>query len=250
MIQGYIYKLSLLKNLDNFKKGECYIGKHNGIKSNYYGSGKLIKLILKKYDKSIFKREIIAKDINTDELLSYLERYYINFYNCNRSKTNIGLNLTDGGEGIFGFKKSKEQCKKLSERIKNEYLENKRRPPKEKLIHQYDIITRKYIKSFDNAVLACKEVDGKSSSSISYAARDETSSAYGFIWSYRKMEIIDKIAGNGIPILQFDKNGTFIAEYKSGVEASRTLNIKTAPISNCLNKRSKTAYNFIWKYKN
>ncbi len=249
MVEGYIYKVTLKKDVGSFKKGECYIGKHNGAKENYYGSGKIINHIIEKYGKSIFEREIISKDINNDELLSYLERYYIEFYKCNRSKTNYGLNLTDGGEGIFGFKKSKEQCHALSVRIKQEYLENKRRPPKEKLIYQYNKETGEYIKTFENAVIAAKEVNGKFPSSISYAARDEFASAYGFIWSYRKMSVIDKIAGNGIPILQYDLSGNFIKEYKSATEAAKLLNIRNVPISNCLRGRSKTSYGFIWKYK-
>jgi len=35
---GYIYKLELLQDLETFKKGECYIGKHNGIKQEYFGN--------------------------------------------------------------------------------------------------------------------------------------------------------------------------------------------------------------------
>lgn len=250
MVEGYIYKIILKRNIDSFKVGECYIGKHNGIKGNYYGSGKIIKSIIKKYGKKVFNREIICKDINNDELLSYLERYYINYYKCNRSRYNYGLNLTDGGEGIFGFKKTEKQCKALSNRIKKEYIENKRRPPTEKLLHQYNKENGKYIKTFINAVIACKEVNGNYSSSISYAARDKFSSAYGFMWSYRKMDVIDKFAGNGVPIIQYDKKNNFIKEYKSATEAARTLNLKNAPISNCLNGRSKTSYGFIWKYKN
>lgn len=250
MVEGYIYKVTLKQDIETFKQGECYIGKHNGIKNNYYGSGKIINHIIKKYGYDLLEREIISKDIDNDELLSYLERYYINYYKCNRSKTNHGLNLTDGGEGIFGFKKSKKQCEDLSIRIKNEYLNNKRRPPKEKLLHQYNKKTGVYIKTFDNAVIACKEVNGNYSSSISYAARDEVASAYGFMWSYRKMKVIDKFAGNGVPILQYDLDNNFIKEYKSATEAARLLNLKNTPITNCLKGRSKTSYGFIWKYKN
>jgi len=51
------------------------------------------------------------------------------------------------------------------------------------------------------------------------------------------------------PVLQFDLQGNFIREWKSAMEIKRKLNYNNSNISaNCLNKR-KSAYRFIWKYK-
>lgn len=52
------------------------------------------------------------------------------------------------------------------------------------------------------------------------------------------------------PVLQFDREGNFIAEYESGVEAERITGIHSSDISQCCSERYKTAGSFIWKYKN
>lgn len=58
------------------------------------------------------------------------------------------------------------------------------------------------------------------------------------------------------PVLQYDKNGNFIREYTSAVEASRFLNKKTwSEICRCANKTVKngylvkSAYGYIWRWK-
>jgi hypothetical protein len=52
-----------------------------------------------------------------------------------------------------------------------------------------------------------------------------------------------------IPILQYDLQGNFIREWRSGKEASVSLNLKKQSICNNLKNRTKSAYNFIWRYK-
>lgn len=245
---GYIYKLELLQDLETFKKGECYIGKHNGIKKEYFGSGKIIKSILKKYSKDVFKREVICKDIDNDELLSYLERYYISFYKCNRSKHQTGLNLTDGGEGITGFKHSKEQCEALSKRIKQEYLENKRVSPKLKKVYKYCLKTGLLLETFNNCTEASLTVNC-AASSIAYCARGKNNSVKGFAWSYVKYDYYKPIIFNKKPILQYDLNGVFIKEWDSATDVQKELGYNNSSITNCCKKISKTSYNYIWKYK-
>lgn len=51
------------------------------------------------------------------------------------------------------------------------------------------------------------------------------------------------------PILQCDLEGNEIAEYPSIREAERQTGFKNTNICNCLKAKLKTAYGFIWKYK-
>lgn len=51
------------------------------------------------------------------------------------------------------------------------------------------------------------------------------------------------------PVIQYDKNMNFIAEYPSINAAGESCNIKPFNISNCISGRQKTAGNYIWKYK-
>lgn len=50
-------------------------------------------------------------------------------------------------------------------------------------------------------------------------------------------------------VLQFSLNGEYIAEYYSATEAGRKNNCRQGGISECCNGKQKTAYGYIWKYK-
>lgn len=54
---------------------------------------------------------------------------------------------------------------------------------------------------------------------------------------------------NSIPILQLSKDGTFIKEWPSLVEASRQLRISHSHICSCCKGLRKSAGGFVWKYK-
>jgi hypothetical protein len=67
-----------------------------------------------------------------------------------------------------------------------------------------------------------------------------------------KDEIREKMRYNRkdlMPVLQFDKNGVFIAEYCSIREAERYTGARNSKISDVCNGKRKTAASFIWKYK-
>lgn len=51
-------------------------------------------------------------------------------------------------------------------------------------------------------------------------------------------------------ILQFDKQGNFIAEYPSIKEAQRQLSLDNRNISKCCKGKHKTCGGFVWRYKN
>lgn len=56
---------------------------------------------------------------------------------------------------------------------------------------------------------------------------------------------------NNKPVLCYDKNGNFIQEYTSVKRASEFLGKNcSSNIVHCLNGKSKTAYGYVWKYKN
>ena len=52
------------------------------------------------------------------------------------------------------------------------------------------------------------------------------------------------------PVLQYDLHGNFIKEWPSATKAGESLNKKNSAISECCNNKRKSAYNFIWKFKN
>jgi len=129
-MKGQIY---LLLDKRNYK---MYIGKHNGEKKNYFSGGLLPNKIIKKYGKDVFERIILHENIETEDELDNLEKFYIKKYNT----FGDGYNLTEGGDGGGNWinKKSKEEIKRIanqkSEKLKgrefSEETKNKMRNAK------------------------------------------------------------------------------------------------------------------------
>lgn len=53
-----------------------------------------------------------------------------------------------------------------------------------------------------------------------------------------------------VPIEQYTLDGKFIKEYPSALDAYKETGIWKESIRNCMNKRSKSAGKYMWKYKN
>jgi hypothetical protein len=67
------------------------------------------------------------------------------------------------------------------------------------------------------------------------------------IWNREQMQELAK--KNRKPIYQYDLNGNFIKEWKSMVECAKHLNGTKVSISRCCRGKQKTAYGFIFKFK-
>lgn len=106
-----IYKTTNLFN------NKIYIGQDSKNNPNYYGSGTIILLAIKKYGKSNFKKEIIEICNNRKEL-NLREIYWISYFNSTDRK--IGYNIAKGGGGALGCHHkgiifTKEHKNKISE---------------------------------------------------------------------------------------------------------------------------------------
>lgn len=51
------------------------------------------------------------------------------------------------------------------------------------------------------------------------------------------------------PVLQFTKDGEFVKEWKSATDVKRNLGFAQQYISSCCTGKHKSAYNYIWKFK-
>ena len=51
------------------------------------------------------------------------------------------------------------------------------------------------------------------------------------------------------PVLQYTKSGEFVKEWKSAPDVQRTIGYFHNNISNCCNGKLKSAYGYVWKYK-
>jgi hypothetical protein len=130
-----------------------------------------IKSIIKKGKKPIIK----MIDFCSWEKSQELETYWINKFK--NEGANL-VNLTNGGEGNLGLKLSKERRDKLTLAVS-------------KKIYQYTL-DGIFVKEFKNAVEAAKELNLKHCSKINATARGERKKAAGFLWSYVKVDFLEK----------------------------------------------------------
>lgn len=116
----------LIYKITNLINGKIYIGRTK--KSNidkYWGSGKLIRLAIKKYGHDFFKKEIIEKCTSLEDTI-IKEIYWIKEFNC---ITPNGYNLTSGGEdGEWWIYASEETKFNFSKVISNANLKNWQNP--------------------------------------------------------------------------------------------------------------------------
>ena len=71
-------------------------------------------------------------------------------------------------------------------------------------------------------------------------------SKYNINYGTRNQRVSEKHSKS---VLQYTKSGEFVREWKSMNDVQRNLNYSKGNISYCCNGRYKSAYNFIWKFK-
>ncbi len=216
-----IYKIT------NTINDKCYIGQSKDIKARWakhlsaYKSSPDWELYraFKKYGISAFKFEIIEEC--SIEALNEREIYWIAQYDS----FNNGYNMTLGGEACNGTN--------------------------DKAVYQYDLSGR-FIKEYKSAHDAARE-NNIQFTNICKVCRGERKTAGGFGWSYEKKDKIEPIKTHRLgdrTVLQFTKDGQFVAEYSTAAEADRVTGIHRTTIGLVCKGKGKTAGGFVWKYKN
>lgn len=84
----------------NLIDGKIYIGQQSHSAKYYLGSGRLLRLAIRKWGKHSFKKEILQFCFTHDELNIY-EKYWIKVFNS--TNRNIGYNLREGGDANGGY---------------------------------------------------------------------------------------------------------------------------------------------------
>jgi len=130
-----VYKIT------NIDSGKAYIGITGDYKSrmrNHFNANKCCQYLhrsIKKHGKEKFTHEIICY-CNSWNMLCKMEIEFIKLYN---TKVTNGYNLTDGGEGIDGYKMSKEARKKISIALKNPSEETRKKISK---VHKNKMVSK------------------------------------------------------------------------------------------------------------
>lgn len=110
-----------------FPNGKRYVGKskrsmasRQGALFNRYENCTALWNAIQKYGVENIEQEILIEEYMTDADASNLEQEFIELYrtNCNRyNNPKRGYNLTDGGEGMYGWHPSEERLQVLREQI-------------------------------------------------------------------------------------------------------------------------------------
>lgn len=165
------------------------------------------------------------------------------------------VNGTDGGEGSFGWKPSKETLKRMSEAQKGK--------PRPKVRESLSVSVCKL--NLDGNLIftytSLREAErkgGVTSGDISIVCKNPNKTAGNFSWCYKK-DLKERIlflrsniviSGNTRKVNQLTKNGDFIKTWSSISEAANSLNTHTTSISAVCNKKPNriTCAGFKWDY--
>lgn len=253
----------------NTINGKQYIGQtqnelsrqHHWNNLNLPYSGNLINNARKKYGLSAFTYSILF-EYETDSkeklktVLDFWERTYINLYN---TKAPNGYNLTDGGDGVNGYKQTKEQIRKRTIKNKgkkrtkefiNNLIENH---PTKKTVYQYTLK--------GNLINVYKTVMSTENNGYSYrcvwkCCTNERKTYKNFVWSFNKLEkeYFDKINNNNHikgqlnkKVYQYSEDGELIKLWNNAKECKK-FGFTPSAISLCCNGKRNKHKGFIWSF--
>jgi group I intron endonuclease len=262
---GYIYKIT------NTETKKCYIGETIEASPETRWRGHIqtlkrnagcpaLKDAMKKYGVDKFKFEVLI--ICFDEDVDKYEREYIKKYN---SMVPNGYNILPGGKcggGFKGKKHTKEAIKKMVEGVKKfreanpNHFETYRERHKETM-KKVDISSAvkksdKFQKAKEEGRIGAKgHKDGKLSEETKKKISESVTKYFkengANVNNYKNhCDIMAKASGK--PVVQYNLDMTFVAQYKSIAEAGRLSSVKKSSIQKAASKPNKTAGGYIWKY--
>lgn len=216
MIKIGIYKITSPSN-------KIYIGQSINIEKrweghkNYTGIGPKLKNSYNSHGFENHIREII-EECNIDQLNEreiYWKQYYINEYGWEKV---LFCEIYDAGGG------PKSQETKTKQSISQK--QNLSRP---------EIVEKRKIK--------CKIAANKPGVQEKAVANTD--------WVKRELNRMKSMDYSKLkkPLIQYDLNGNFIKEWEGFIDIKKELNYDSSLIRKCCRNLQKTAYGFIWKYK-
>lgn len=240
---GFIYITT------NHINGKKYIGQKKYDErddwKDYLGSGLYLKRAIKKYGRENFTKDII-ENCSTKESLNHAERYWIKKYNAMES--NDFYNIASGGQGgnIYEYldeNSANEIKNKLSETHKDIYIGERNNKSKLTENQVIEIVDR--LLNGEHYSELCKEFN-VSKSTIFNIKNHKT-------WTYLTENIVfpndRKMRNDGKEIVQYDKYGNMIANFKNIRDGEKKTGIDHRHISAVCNGKKLSAGGYTWRFK-
>lgn len=213
-----------------------------------------------KYNRTKYWRNIVNSTTYEVEILmesddfDFIQNKEIEFIKLyGRKDLSLGplVNLTDGGSlGTMGLRMSKEYKEALSIKRKEEFRTGRRNADSlKKVVYQYSldgVFMRKY-----NSISEAAKCIGIFDEEISRCAKGKHKIAGGFTWRYTNKENvnIDLKRSDHKNIFQYDLEGNFVREWKSKIEAAKSLNLKEDSIKSVLYNINKSSGGYLWYFE-
>ena len=219
-----------------------------------YHTQQVIYKAIQKYGWDNFEHIIICQNKSKREAKN-IEKYLIKNWN---TKSPFGYNVTEGGDGSYGYHHTEKTRKQMSEMRKGEnhplYGKHHSEETKNKISNS---------KSGEKHHLYGKHRSEEARKSISNALKGSHLS------EERKKKISDAHKGKHIPqevrekiresvisaksdkvnkVLQYDKEGNLIRIWNSIKQIQEELQISYSAINSCCRGKQKSSCGFIWKY--
>jgi len=257
----YVYKL-----IDPNTSLPFYIGKGSGDRINQHERQKD-----KSYNTTTHKNKLLKNKINkvlresgyiryqkhytTSETVAFkIEMALIKKYGRKNNNTGILCNMTDGGEGVSGCKRTEKWKQKHKDSAHNRC----------KQIDQYTL-EGEYIKTWNNYKDIIKTIPKVDSSALSRCCNNKNKSAGGYRWTWHGVPLqkwIDKPRGPGgrnkggqyvqyyigKTVYQYTLEGRLVNVFESTIQAASHINRSPNSIQNCCAGRVKHTNGYYWSY--
>lgn len=254
-----------IKNVIN---GKRYIGSTVNLNQRFKDHKKLLRAnkhpnkhlqsAWLKYGETKFTFELIEKT-NIEELI-LKEQYYIDLYSTHNRK--IGYNLSKTAGTTLGYEFSEDSKIKMSNTKINTNTQNNIRIKAESINNQYLNFDKSKKENVDvNNPFYNKTHSDETKEKMRLAKLGKKNPNYGKspmlgkkLTEEHKLKIANSNSGKNNkkskPVIQYDLNMNLIKEWDSAGIAAKMLNLSVGNIWMCCNRKARTSYGFIWRYKN
>ena len=151
--------------------------------------------------------------------------------------------VSDKGR-VKSFKFDKERILKPVRDSGGYLVVNLYKNSEKKMYYVHRLVSQAFIPNPNNLPEVNHKDENKTNNSVQNLewCTDKYNTNYGT----RNQRVSEKLSK---PVLQYEKSGAFVREWKSMNDVQRNLNYCQCSISRCCNGILKTAYGYIWKYK-